>query len=333
MGRARLDQHRLPAGRRRARSRSSAARAICSTPTIAGIEQADALLIIGANPRREAAVLNARIRKRWRSGDLPIGRDRREGRPHLSTTTISAPGPRRWPSSSTARHFAEARTAKHPLVIDRAGRARAAGRRRDPRAGGQGRARGRRDQGRLERLLRSCTPPPRASAGSTSASCRAQGGLTPPADGAGRRARRAVPARRRRDRHRAGRLRRLHRHAWRPRRASRRRDPAGRGLHGKVRHSTSTPRAACRWPTRAGFPPGDAREDWAILRALSDRARPASCPTTRWRSCARRCSRRIRISRARSDRAGRCGRHREAWRRSAARPTRRRSARRSPTSI
>src|SRR5512136_280216 len=40
--------------------------------TIAGIEQADALLIIGANPRREAAVLNARIRKRWRTGNFPI---------------------------------------------------------------------------------------------------------------------------------------------------------------------------------------------------------------------------------------------------------------------
>jgi NADH-quinone oxidoreductase subunit G len=41
--------------------------------TIAGIEQADALLIFGANPRREAAVLNARIRKRWRAGNFPIG--------------------------------------------------------------------------------------------------------------------------------------------------------------------------------------------------------------------------------------------------------------------
>jgi NADH-quinone oxidoreductase subunit G len=40
--------------------------------TIAGIEQADALLIVGANPRREAAVLNARIRKRWRWGNFPI---------------------------------------------------------------------------------------------------------------------------------------------------------------------------------------------------------------------------------------------------------------------
>jgi len=42
-------------------------------PTIAGIEKADALLIVGANPRREAAVLNARIRKRWRLGDFPVG--------------------------------------------------------------------------------------------------------------------------------------------------------------------------------------------------------------------------------------------------------------------
>jgi NADH-quinone oxidoreductase subunit G len=42
-------------------------------PGIAGIEQADALLIIGSNPRKEAAVLNARIRKRWRTGQLKIG--------------------------------------------------------------------------------------------------------------------------------------------------------------------------------------------------------------------------------------------------------------------
>jgi NADH-quinone oxidoreductase subunit G len=42
-------------------------------PTIAGIEQADALLIVGSNPRKEAAVLNARIRKRWRRGQLKIG--------------------------------------------------------------------------------------------------------------------------------------------------------------------------------------------------------------------------------------------------------------------
>ncbi|MCK0195626.1 NADH-quinone oxidoreductase subunit NuoG [Ancylobacter sp. 6x-1] len=42
-------------------------------PTIAGIEDADALLIIGSDPRREASVLNARIRKRWLRGAFPIG--------------------------------------------------------------------------------------------------------------------------------------------------------------------------------------------------------------------------------------------------------------------
>lgn len=41
--------------------------------TIAGIEQADALLLVGTNPRLEAPVLNARILKRWRTGSLKVG--------------------------------------------------------------------------------------------------------------------------------------------------------------------------------------------------------------------------------------------------------------------
>jgi NADH-quinone oxidoreductase subunit G len=41
--------------------------------TIEGIEDADAVLIIGSNPRLEAPVLNARIRKRMRMGPLPVG--------------------------------------------------------------------------------------------------------------------------------------------------------------------------------------------------------------------------------------------------------------------
>ena len=40
--------------------------------TIAGIEEADALLLIGTNPRHEAPILNARIRKRWRMNRLPV---------------------------------------------------------------------------------------------------------------------------------------------------------------------------------------------------------------------------------------------------------------------
>ena len=41
--------------------------------TIAGIDQADAIMIIGSNPRLEAPVLNARIRRRFLSGGCLIG--------------------------------------------------------------------------------------------------------------------------------------------------------------------------------------------------------------------------------------------------------------------
>ena len=41
--------------------------------TITGIEDADAILIIGSDPRKEAPILNARIRKRSRVGGLKVG--------------------------------------------------------------------------------------------------------------------------------------------------------------------------------------------------------------------------------------------------------------------
>lgn len=41
--------------------------------TIDGIEDADAILLIGTNPRHEAPILNARIRKRWRAAPTMIG--------------------------------------------------------------------------------------------------------------------------------------------------------------------------------------------------------------------------------------------------------------------
>ena len=40
--------------------------------SIEGIEQADAILLVGSNPKLEAPVLNARIRKRWRAADIKI---------------------------------------------------------------------------------------------------------------------------------------------------------------------------------------------------------------------------------------------------------------------
>jgi NADH-quinone oxidoreductase subunit G len=41
--------------------------------TIAGIEKADVVLLVGVNPRLDAPVLNARLRKRWLAGALRVG--------------------------------------------------------------------------------------------------------------------------------------------------------------------------------------------------------------------------------------------------------------------
>ena len=93
-------------------------------PTIAGIEQADALLIVGSNPRKEAAVLNARIRKRWRSGQLKIGvigdnADLTYGYDHIGAGTGSLS------DLAAGKHsFGDVlRNAKHPIVLVGAGAA------------------------------------------------------------------------------------------------------------------------------------------------------------------------------------------------------------------
>src|SRR5690606_29048451 len=41
--------------------------------TIQGIENADVVLLVGSNPRLEAPVFNARLRKRWLAGALRVG--------------------------------------------------------------------------------------------------------------------------------------------------------------------------------------------------------------------------------------------------------------------
>ena len=45
---------------------------ICFNTMIAGIEEADACLLIGTNPRREAALVNARLRKRYLAGGFRV---------------------------------------------------------------------------------------------------------------------------------------------------------------------------------------------------------------------------------------------------------------------
>jgi NADH-quinone oxidoreductase subunit G len=87
---------------------------------ISGIDSADALLIVGANPRKEAAMLNARIRKRWRAGKFPIGVIGPKADLTYAYDYVGA-GPETL--GTVARHsFAEAlRKAERPMVIVGAG--------------------------------------------------------------------------------------------------------------------------------------------------------------------------------------------------------------------
>jgi NADH-quinone oxidoreductase subunit G len=87
-------------------------------PTIAGIERADALLIVGANPRREAAVLNARIRKRWRVGDFPVGLIGERADLTYPYDYLGA-GPETLAELAAGRHaFADTlKKAQHPLIL------------------------------------------------------------------------------------------------------------------------------------------------------------------------------------------------------------------------
>ncbi len=86
--------------------------------TIAGIDKADVILLIGSNPRAEAAVLNARIRKAWLQNRARIG---------LIGPEANLTYPYEWLGNSLkalddalegrSGVLAALREAKHPLVI------------------------------------------------------------------------------------------------------------------------------------------------------------------------------------------------------------------------
>jgi NADH-quinone oxidoreductase subunit G len=87
-------------------------------PTIEGIDEADALLIVGANPRLEAAVLNARIRKRWRMDNFPIGvigeeADLRYGYDYLGAGTDTLSGL----LDGSVKFAAKLKKAERPMII------------------------------------------------------------------------------------------------------------------------------------------------------------------------------------------------------------------------
>jgi len=86
--------------------------------TIAGIEQADACLLIGTNPRWEAPIINARIRKRWMQGRFPVAV---VGPRHDLTYDYDylGAGPETLEQLSTGRHaFVETlKKAERPMLI------------------------------------------------------------------------------------------------------------------------------------------------------------------------------------------------------------------------
>jgi NADH-quinone oxidoreductase subunit G len=86
--------------------------------SIDGIERADAILLVGTNPRLEASVLNIRIRKRWRQGGLAIGLIGERADLTYPYDYLGA-GPQTLADVVEGKHgFANAlRDAKHPLVI------------------------------------------------------------------------------------------------------------------------------------------------------------------------------------------------------------------------
>jgi len=86
--------------------------------TIAGIEKADAILLIGTNPRWEAALVNARIRKRYLMGGLKVGVIGQQIDLTYPTTYLGA-GPQTLQDVVDGKHaFSDVlKNAKRPMLI------------------------------------------------------------------------------------------------------------------------------------------------------------------------------------------------------------------------
>ncbi len=86
--------------------------------TIAGVEAADALLLIGTNPRWEAPVLNARIRKTWLAGGLTIANIGEAHDQTYDVTQLGAGADALAKIADGSHGFAKVlKDAKHPMII------------------------------------------------------------------------------------------------------------------------------------------------------------------------------------------------------------------------
>ncbi len=86
--------------------------------TIAGIEKADLCLLIGSDPRREAPIINARLRKRWLQGGFPVAAVGPALDPTFPVTMLGA-GPETLAALAEGKHpWAQTLgAAKSPMLI------------------------------------------------------------------------------------------------------------------------------------------------------------------------------------------------------------------------
>jgi NADH-quinone oxidoreductase subunit G len=85
---------------------------------IAGIEEADALLVVGSHVKVEAPVINARIRKRYALGRFPIGFIGPKGLNHTYPVKELGEGPEALRALLDGHPFADTlRNAKRPMLI------------------------------------------------------------------------------------------------------------------------------------------------------------------------------------------------------------------------
>jgi len=86
--------------------------------TIAGIEQADACLLIGTNPRWEAPLINARLRKRYLQGGFKVGVIGPSVDLTYPTLALGAgPVALSWLLDGSSEFAAILKNAKHPMLI------------------------------------------------------------------------------------------------------------------------------------------------------------------------------------------------------------------------
>ena len=86
--------------------------------TIAGLEEADAILLVGTNPRHEAPLINTRIRKAWIEGNLEVGMigeavDLTYDYAQVGTSAADVTGF----AASTSKFARRFKKAKNPVII------------------------------------------------------------------------------------------------------------------------------------------------------------------------------------------------------------------------